>query len=477
MLAIAPFVSPGRRSLAISALYGLLLAMVLGDFLRRAHWQLVPLYLIALLVPWIVRNASRTRWIVAGVLTLLLTASFMALSFLLPMFRLPEPTGPYPVGTRILHMLDLNRPDSGGRLASGRRELMVQAWYPIDKDKACDHRAPYRKRAETTMLSSYMAVLKTQSCSDTPISKNEESYPVILFNPAWKGQRTQSTYLMQELASHGFVVISIDHTYLSGPVAFPDGTVIRSADVQDIDDFQGRSLAAVEQQGEDEVTLEAADDSFVLDELTTRKATGVDPWYQSLRLNRVGAAGHSFGGAVAYQVASSDRRIASALNMDGWTFGDPLRRGFRTPTMQMYEDVARPSDAELQTAAEDKKLYWNFDRIQEKNVTCSLQRIGGYQLMLKGGRHMNFADRSLYSPMRKWTDSGVTDPRQLHQIISAYTLAFFEETLLDKREPLLMQSSSPFPKAVFTRYAPFDSTIANASKCTDKASQISQIHP
>ena len=476
LLAIALFASIGRKSLAIWIFYGLLLALLLGDSIQQAHWQLVPLYLIALLIPWIARKASRARLIVAGALTMLLAACFVTLSFLLPMFRLPEPTGPYLVGTRILHMVDLHRPDSGGRMASGRRELMVQAWYPVDKDQTCDHLAPYRRRAETTMLSSYMAVLKTQSCSNTRISRSEESYPIILFNPAWKGQRTQSTYLMQELASHGFVVISIDHTYLSGPVAFPDGTVIRSADVQDIDDFQGRSPAAELQQGNDEVMLEAADDSFVLDELTTRKASGFDPWYQGLRLNRVGAAGHSFGGAVAYQVAFSDRRVVSALNMDGWTFGDPVRFGFRTPTMQMYEDVSRPSDAELRTAPDDEKLYWNFDRTLERNVTCSLHRIGGYQLMLKGSRHMNFADRSLYSPMRKWTDSGVANPRQLHRIISAYTLAFFEETLLDKRELLLTQSSSPFPEAVFTRYVSSDSAIADAEKCTDNASQISQIH-
>jgi predicted dienelactone hydrolase len=336
LLAIALFVSRGKTSSLIWIFYGLLVfVLLLGNCFQLAHWQSGPIYLVVAFVPLIIRGGSGTRLVIAGLLTLILTCSAVALSLLLPMFRLPEPTGPYAVGTRILHMVDNSRPDSGGRMASGRRELMVQAWYPIDKDQANGRLAPYRRFPETTLLSSYMAVLKTQSWLDKSVSPSRQSYPVILFNPAWKGQRTQSTYLMQELASHGFIVVSIDHTYISGPVAFPNGAVVRSDGVQDIDDFQGRDLTAEQEQGDKEVMLEAADDSFVLDELTRRKENRVDPWYERLELNHVGAAGHSFGGAVAYQVAFSDHRVVSALNMDGWSFGDTVRHGFRTVTMQM----------------------------------------------------------------------------------------------------------------------------------------------
>lgn len=460
-LSIALLVLRGQMSPLIWVCYGILLLILsFGILFQQAHWQLSPIYLAVLLVPLLAWEPSGIRLLIAGALTLLLISSAVALCFLLPMFRLPESTGPYPVGTRILHMVDKNRPDSGGKMASGRRELMVQAWYPIDRDQAHGRFAPYRRGAESSLLSSYMAVLKTQSYLDKPIARKEENYPIILFNPAWKGQRTQSTYLMQELASHGFVVISIDHTYLSGPVAFPDGTVVRSSEVQDIDDFKGRSLTAQQQQGEAEVMLEAADDSFVLDELTRRQAIKTDSWYERMRLSRVGTMGHSFGGAVACQVAFSDNRVASALNMDGWIFGDPQRNGFRTPTMEIDEEATIPTEAALHDAAQEEQLYWRLTRNLAKIVTSSLRDSGGYQLTIAGSRHMNFADRSLYSPIRKWTDAGVTDRRQVHKIISVYALAFFEETLLNEPQPLLRSPTSPFPETTFMRYATSKFTTA-----------------
>ena len=104
------------------------------------------------------------------------------------------------------------------------REIMVQIWYPAIPDH--QPLASYRRRRETTLLSSYMAVLKTHSYKDAAVATNGAPFPVLLFNPAWAGHRTQNTYQVEDLASHGFIVVGVDHTYNSGPVAFPDGRVI-----------------------------------------------------------------------------------------------------------------------------------------------------------------------------------------------------------------------------------------------------------
>ena len=53
---------------------------------------------------------------------------------------------------------------------------------------------------------------------------------------------TQNTYQVEDLASHGFIVVGIDHTYNSRPVAFPDGRVIWNRDLHDISDFQHTTL-------------------------------------------------------------------------------------------------------------------------------------------------------------------------------------------------------------------------------------------
>ena len=118
---------------------------------------------------------------------------------------------------------------------------MVQIWYPATPDH--QPLASYRRRRETTLLSSYMAVLKTHSYTDAAVATVGAPFPVLLFNPAWAGHRTQNTYQVEDLASHGFIVVGVDHTYNSGPLAFPDGRVIGPTDTHDIAGFQNTTVA------------------------------------------------------------------------------------------------------------------------------------------------------------------------------------------------------------------------------------------
>ena len=94
---------------------------------------------------------------------------------------------------------------------------------------------------ETTPLSSYQSVLWTHARLEGPIASHGHPFPVLLFNPAWTGRRTQNTFLAEELASHGYIVAGIDHTYNSGPVAFPDGRVVNSGPIPVWSSRLGRS--------------------------------------------------------------------------------------------------------------------------------------------------------------------------------------------------------------------------------------------
>ena len=203
-----------------------------------AYWQLAPLYIAALLglaaLLLLARKPDWQRIMAAFAVSLLLvaTASF---AWILPMFRLPRPSGKYMVGTRVMEMVDPARMETHVPGSSQRRSIIVQIWYPAQPDG--QHLASYRRRSETTWLSSYMGVLWTHSYVNAPVAAEGAPFPVLLFNPAWKGQRTQNTYQVEDLASHGFIVAGIDHTYNSGPVAFPNGRVISNVDVHDISDF------------------------------------------------------------------------------------------------------------------------------------------------------------------------------------------------------------------------------------------------
>jgi hypothetical protein len=109
------------------------------------RWQMVPAYALAAIIlagmVWGIRQAakpqceapSRGRRILAlyGVaLGLLVLALAAALPSILPVFSLPEPTGPYAVGTQYYYWTDVDRPDEYTIDTGDFRQVSVQIWYP-----------------------------------------------------------------------------------------------------------------------------------------------------------------------------------------------------------------------------------------------------------------------------------------------------------------------------------------------------------
>lgn len=452
-LAMAAILSPSLPRVSARVWLLVLIAAFATHFLLEdVYWQIATCYIACLLLAAAVLFSTRigaTSVRLVGALSLLLLIASAVSLLVIPKFRLPTPTGAYPVGTRLLHLTDPFRPDS--TFKGGKRELMAQAWYPTDQRRGT--RAPYRRWRETTPLSSYDAVLLTHSYIDAPIAHEGAPFPILLFNPAWNGQRTQNTAQIEDLASHGFIVIAIDHPHNSSPIAYPDGQLLLAASTPSIDDFRGITLEHQIIVGDIEVRQQAADDSLLLDALTHMAADSSSIWYRAVDLNRIGAFGHSFGGAVAVQAAFQDPRILAAINLDGWIFGDIFQRPLTKPMMAMYEEDYPPTQAEvdatMRTGTPEQQRYMQLTLLDQKNVERSLAFGGGYEVLIQGAKHMNFSDRALYSPFRRFTDAGeIKAARALH-IVNAYTLAFFLQTLKGTPEPLLQQSQSPFPEVRF----------------------------
>ncbi len=456
-------IRPEHSGMGILSLL-LLLALLFHLVREGAHWQLVPLYLsVSILLPfgWLPDLPRHTLpWL--GVATFLLTGLSIAISVLVPMFKLPAPSGPHCVGTRLLYLIDNSRDAWGGTSTGSHRELMVQLWYPADP--VSNRRAVYRRLRETTPKSSHHAVLKTDSFFNAPIATRNAPYPVLLFSPAWTGQRTQSTFQMQDLASHGFIVASIDHTYYSGRVAFPDGRVLDGQSAPQLGNFEGTTVPeAIELIGK-HVMIEARDQIFVLDRLAAFQREEKSPLYEKIDMTRVGAFGHSIGGAAASEACYLDSRIKAALNIDGWMGADVLNEGLAKPWMVIYGRATEnpPSVEELNASPPVVQRYWEMNRQNYAAVQANLQRFGGYRLYITGANHWNFADRALYSPRRAWTGAGPIPPLRAFEIVNRYTHAFFSQALNGSDELLLQRSSSEFPEVEFEAWKAVSPTAQTA---------------
>jgi dienelactone hydrolase len=449
-----------RRSRRVAWVPGGLLCflMVAHAFQEGTHWQLIPLYLAVLVLCF--SGLADRRWPRWGFvsfagMSLSLVCAFACASWIVPMFELPRPTGRYAVGTRIFHLVDQNRIEENGPSPSGKRELIVQAWYPAEPPaKPNDHYlASYQRLGEVTLAASYRSVLKTNSWQDAPVLAGA-TYPVLIYNPGWMGERTEGTYQMEELASHGFVVVAIDHTFFGGRIEFPDGRVTDSRNAPRLGDFAEGSVEKEWALGAKYVGIEAADGTFVLDQLEAWNSDSSSPWFQKLDLTRVGAFGFSIGGAVAVQMAEQDARVKAALDLDGWLFGDFARNGLGKPMMVIYEDRRRvlPTAMQLSSGIKEQRLRWQLSVEDFDHVTGSLRRHGGYLLFIAGTEHVDFTDRSLFSPLKSLSGRGSVPPDRVHAIVNAYTLAFFSDVFNGDANPLLKANPAPFGEVEIAQY-------------------------
>ncbi|MGK5738083.1 hypothetical protein [Micromonospora sp. URMC 103] len=141
--------------------------------------------------------------------------------------RLPAPTGPHPVGAVDLHLIDCSRTDPW-TATPAHRELMVSLSYPateVGRFPRAPHMLPgaaaHFGSAAGVGVSLYgipagsvdFAATRTSGHRGAPVARQERPYPVVLYSPGAGDPRAWGTSLVQDLASRGYVVVTIDHTY------------------------------------------------------------------------------------------------------------------------------------------------------------------------------------------------------------------------------------------------------------------------
>jgi predicted dienelactone hydrolase len=256
---------------------------------------------------------------------------------------LPEPTGPYPVGTASVWLNDASRPDPWVAGVNAR-ELMVSLWYPAVPSEG--RRARYMTPAEsglqltsrgiTGVRQDVLSTVGTSAVSGATPAGRQRALPLVVLSPGFTNSRSTLTALAEDLASHGYVVAGIDHTYESFGTAFPDGRVTTCLARQ----------APRRGPGfwEEVAAGRAADVGFVLNELT-----GARPAWPGAGLidpSRMAMAGHSAGGAAAIAAMLADSRIRAGIDMDGATAAPIPDQGLSRPFLFLGKQSSYTQEAQ-----------------------------------------------------------------------------------------------------------------------------------
>lgn len=229
--------------------------------------------------------------------------------------HLPKPTGSHPVGTTSLYLKDTSRPDPWVPTVKAR-ELMVSLWYPAKSPGK--RRAPYMTPKESELLLrdgeitgvplDVLSRTRTNAFSDAKPAGRKHGLSLVVLSPGFTKPRSELTALAEDLASRGYVVAGIDHTYENVAQTFPDGRVTTCVPCEGEHD---ESLFTKLAKGR------AADVSFVIDQLT-----GPHPKWKGASLidpSRIAMAGQSVGGASTIAAMVKDSRIRAGIDVDGTT--------------------------------------------------------------------------------------------------------------------------------------------------------------
>jgi dienelactone hydrolase len=357
---------------------------------------------------------------------------------------LPEPTGPYPAGTASVWLTDTSRPDPWVPGVNAR-ELMVSLWYRAagpDGPRArymtpAESELQLTSRGITGIAPDVLSRTRTNAVSGARPAGGQHSLPLVVLSPGFTNSRSALTALAEDLASHGYVVAGIDHTYESYATAFPDGRVTTCL-----------AREARRRDGKDEVMAgRAADVRFVLNELT-----GADPAWPGGGLidpSRVGMAGHSAGGAATIAAMLADPRIRAGIDMDGSTAAPIPGEGLARPFLFLgKQSNYTPGNAD---AVAPGTREWKLRRGAVVTWERDWELLTGWKrwLVVAGAVHASFTDLALLADQLGIdAGAGLSGARSL-DITRAYVRAFFDQHLRGEPQALLDQPSPRYPEVVF----------------------------
>jgi len=327
---------------------------------------------------------------------------------------LPAPTGTFKVGRLARHV----------SASASTPELMLYAWYPADA-AAAGRPVPYLAgwpESQAALRAHAERMFQKASCDFEQgrifsyavdgAKAASGRFPVLVFGHGLGVPGFAYASQFEDLASHGYVAVSVEHAPTAAFVLFPDGRI----GSMDAPAWNAVGKLPPDKQLEFEraqIEPGALALRRAIDELSTIDASGA--LAGRLDLARVGVFGHSFGAMAAMRASQTDRRVRAVLTQDA--FGPGVVSFARETGKQMTARVGL------------------FFRPLGANVSGQVEQMWGLYppgtLLIRaaspGFAHMSFSDLLLLRAV----DDGETRAQALRNLVlvRAMTRTFFDNAL------------------------------------------------
>lgn len=359
----------------------------------------------------------------------------------------PAPRGKFGVAKMEQYLIDTSRIETNQ--PGTHRELMLHIWYPSATRKASPQ-APYdpdalenalefmhQQSSLPTWLMNGLRGTKTYAQYNKKIAADTSMYPVIIATHGSGTMIQHYTSLWEELASHGYIVIGINHPYMAAVTRFPDGRIINSF----MPAKQKESKVVARAWKKEQFEVMVIDVKFVIDNLI--KLNKQPDWllYNKLDIDNLGMCGHSGGGSLTMRMCLEDKRIKAGVALDSTTRGNYALEPFDTPFLVL---LCEKSHA---WAGEEGK-----QDLKKLNVLCHKPGMNMNIITFKNVGHATFIDLPLLLHTTLLTqmlsrvihidlDTSSAQASNVTKIAKKYVMQFFDKYLKNQSTTLFGQSN------------------------------------
>jgi len=356
------------------------------------------------------KKGRKIAWIVLGsIAALIILAILLVPKLLFTDYKGLPTTGPYSVKTASAILVDESRLETFETDGSSR-EVPVYFYYPD---------------------------------AETDSKNSNNSFPLVVFSHGAFGYYQSNTSTYMELASNGYVVISLDHPYHSFFTKDTSGKtiIVNPQFMQEV--MYINEMGTPEQEiielSHGWLDIRTADMNFVLDSVKeakelvvgTAEVTITEPaqtafpacWHiadtalaEELRsilamtdTEHIGLMGHSMGGAASVTVGRTRNDIDAVIDLDGTMLGEQF--SYINGVYDFYDETYpvpllmvsnEPHYFEAQELADWYVNSWVLANAKDAEYTY-----------FKGSGHMNFTDLPLFSPaLANMLGIGTVDPEE-----------------------------------------------------------------
>lgn len=433
----------------------IIVGIVILHFMFEGYrWQMIPSYFITLiLVCFIYKsysffNGSWITNIISGLVLSLLFLVAWSLPYILPVFSLPKPTGKYKIGSDYIH-LKTDRDEEITENADDKRELMIKVWYPANVKN--ESREAYLNDGDRIGFAekyglpkstfNYLDYIETHTYKFPNVASGK--FPVLIFSHGSYSNASAYYAVIEDLVSHGYVVLNINHTYESTGTLFPDGTIKfynKEYDDKYISTQKMGELAWKSQQDfnnaktEDEKFLISRNvlQNYIAADITKRWSMDItsvidmlEIWNESsvlanrLDISKIGVFGHSQGASAIGQSVLEDDRITAGVGLDGVQWGDMIDSTLTKPFLIVSSDWKNP--------------HPDFNTYAFRNGSSS----AFYDTKIMDSGHASFMDIPLMINFPLINEAGTINPKRGYNITTDVLLQFFDMYLLDESTNLI----------------------------------------